>query len=224
MIASRNLLVSIAILTTIVAVAVLAARQPPLAAGLAASPTPFHEQFPPVGNTPGAMTPTVYPLPVAEDMETANTMTASGAAMIAAAEGMARAAETMTASNVAELDDLGQHWAQDAAALRERGAWMVLAATAESMVHDPDRAHELNLQSLRGNGLSMAAEGQAMIDHGAAMIADVDRLRQGGQLSETEANGLKAEAAALVEAGEALRQDGERMRDYADSLLQSLGQ
>ena len=203
---------------------VVAARQTDSGATAPSTPTPYHEQFPPLASTPHPMTPTVYPLPAAEDSTSAAAMTAGGAAMIAAAEGMSRAAETMIASNVPELDDLGQHWAQDAAALRERGAWMVLAATAESMVHDPDRAHELNLRNLRGNGLSMAAEGQAMIDHGTAMTADVDRLRQGGQLGEAEADDLTARATELVEAGEALLRDGGRMQEYAESLLQSLGQ
>lgn len=220
----RNVLIGIALLAAIVALAVFASRQPVSVAGFVATPTPYHEQFPPLASTPHPMTPTVFPLPAAEDPASAKAMTAGGVAMIAGAEGMTHAAEVMIASNVPELDDLGQHWAQDAAALRERGAWMVLAATAESMVHDPDRAHELNLQSLRGNGLSMASEGQAMIDHGTAMIGDVDQLRQGGQLGEAEADDLTARATALVEAGEALLRDGGRMQEYAESLLQSLGQ
>jgi hypothetical protein len=101
---------------------------------------------------------------------------------------------------------------------------MVLAATADSMVHDPGKARELNLQNLRGNGLSMAAEGQAMAEHGREMLAEVEQLRRDGMLDEEMAGELSAGAQALVDAGEALAREGERMREYAENLLRSIGQ
>lgn len=192
--------------------------------GAQVTPTPYHEGQPSPVASPDTMTPTVFPLPAPQDLATADMMTAGGAAMIQAAEGMAAAAQTMLGSDVPEMVDLGQHWTQDARALRERGAWMVLSSTAESMVHDPDKAHELDLQSLRGNGLSMAAEGQAMSAHGKEMAAEAEQLRQGGVLSDDLSGQLVAEAQALIDAGDALARDGERMRDYAETLLQSIGQ
>jgi hypothetical protein len=176
--------------------------------------------------SPGAMpmTTPAYPLPAPADLATADIMTAGGAAMIQAAEGMAKAAQTMLASDDPAVVDLGKHWEQDAQTLRERGAWMILSETAGSMVHDPDKAHELDLYSLRGNGMSMAAEGQAMVDHGKEMATQVDQLRGDNTLSDEMADELAVEAQALITAGEGLVRDGERMQEYADKLLQSLGQ
>jgi hypothetical protein len=206
------------------AILALALRQGPPASSAQATPTPYHAGQPSPVASPHAMTPTVYPLPLPQDPASADTMTAAGAAMIQAAAGMAEAATTMTATDVPALVELGGHWAQDAVALRERGAWMVLAATADSMVHDPGKARELNLQNLRGNGLSMAAEGQAMAEHGREMLAEVEQLRRDGMLDEEMAGELSAGAQALVDAGEALAREGERMREYAENLLRSIGQ
>lgn len=194
------------------------------AAGAQSTPTPYHEGQPSPVASPHAMMPTVFPLPAPQDPESADTMGAGGAAMIVAAASMADAAATLAATDVPSLVELAQHWEQDAAALRERGAWMALAATAESMVHDPSTARELNLQSLRGNGLSMAAEGEAMAAHGEEMLAEVERLRREGALSEAVADELSASARALIEAGDALARDGERMWEYAENLLRSIGQ
>lgn len=205
----------------ILAVAIL---QDHPADGAQVTPTPYHEGQPSPVASPHTMSPTVFPLPAPEDLVTADTMAAGGVAMIETATGMSQAAQTMITSGVPELVDLGQHWAQDAAALQERGTWMVLSATANSMVHDPDKARELNLQSLRGNGLSMAAEGQAMVDHGNEMVADVAQLRRDGVLSETMADELTTDATALVDAGKTLVRDGERMQEYAEKLLRSIGQ
>ena len=202
----------------------VATRQVSPAAGALATATPYHEGQPSPMGSPAAMIPTEYPLPAAQDPSSADTMTAGGAAMIQAAEGMAGAATTMTASGVPALAELGEHWSQDARALRERGAWMVLAATADSMVHDPAKAHELNLQNLRGNGLSMAAEGQAMVDHGQEMLTEVEQLRREGAVDEDVAAELASDADALIAAGQALARDGERMREYAENLLRSIGQ
>lgn len=203
---------------------IVAARQQSPVAGASTTPTPYHEGFPSPEASPHAMTPPVYPLPAAEDAATANTMAAGGTAMIQVAAGMSQAAQTMIATGDPTLNELANHWEQDARALRDRGAWMVLAATADSMVHDPDKARELNLQNLRGNGMSMAAEGQAMVEHGNEMVTAVDQLRQEGVLNEAMADELTADARALVAAGESLMRDGERMREYAEKLLQSIGQ
>lgn len=222
---SRNRRVAIVFAVFIVSVGFLAvaARQQSLVAGAATAPTPYHEGFPSPEASPHAMPPSLYPLPAAEDVATANTMATGSTAMIQAAAGMSRAAQTMVASGDPILSEFANHWEQDARALREQGAWMVLAATADSMVHDPDKAREVNLQNLRGNGMSMAAEGQAMVEHGNEMAAEVDRLRREGALNEAMADELTADARALVTAGESLVQDGEWMQEYAKRLLQSIG-
>lgn len=212
-----------AALTVAVAIVVVAPRPADLAAQ-SPTPTPYHEGQPSPEPSLDGMTPTVYPLPAPDDAAAADMMTSGGAAMIQAAQGMAEAARLMLASEAPQVVERGQHWAQDATALQERGAWMVLAATAESMVHDPDKARELNLQNLLGNGMSMAAEGEAMAAHGNEMAAEVAQLRQDGALSDDLSEQLTADAQVLVDAGEALARDGERMRDYAESLLRSIGQ
>ena len=221
---TRRRVSALAGLMVVMALLIFAVRQSAPVDGASTTPTPYHEGFPSPMASPHAMLPTVYPLPVSEDSMTTTSMAAGGAAMIAAAVGMSQAAQQMIASDVPELRELGQHWAQDAVALQERGAWMALSASADSMVHDPARAHEVNLQNLLGNGLSMAAEGQAMVDHGNEMATEVERLRRDGVLSEAMAEELSAEAQALVAAGEALVRDGERMQDYAEKMLQSIGQ
>jgi hypothetical protein len=173
--------------------------------------------------SPHVMPTPLYPLPSAADLTSANAMTAGGATMIQAAAAMEQAAQTMIAAADPAVVDLGEHWLQDAQTLRDHGAWMMLSETAGSMVHDPDKAHELDLYSLRGNGMSMAAEGQAMADHGREMLAEVAQLRQDGMIAADVADELTTAAQQLVTAGEALARDGERMQDYADKMLQSLG-
>lgn len=221
---TRSVAIVLAVFIVSVGLPAVAAHQQSPVAGASTTPTPYHEGFPSPEASPHVMAPPVFPLPAAEDVATANSMAAGGTAMIQAATGMSRAAQTMIASGDPALNELANHWEQDARALREQGAWMVLAATADSMVHDPDKARELNLQNLRGNGMSMAAEGQAMVEHGNEMAAEVDQLRQGGVLNETMADELTADAKALVAAGEMLVRDGDRMREYAEKLLQSIGQ
>lgn len=223
---SRNRRVAIVFAVFIVSAGLLAvaAGQQSSVVGASTTPTPYHEGFPSPEASPHAMPPPVYPLPAAEDVATANSMAAGGTAMIQAAAGMSGAAQTMIASGDPALNELANHWEQDARALREQGAWMVLAATADSMIHDPDKARELNLQNLRGNGMSMAAEGQAMVEHGNEMAAEVDKLRREGALNESMADELTADAKALITAGESLVQDGEWMQEYAEKLLQSIGQ
>lgn len=186
-----------------------------------ASPTPYHEAFPVA--SPTEMIPTVYPLPAAEDLASQDTMVAAGATMIQASRTMAAAARTMAESDDPTVVELGRHWAEDARALAERGAWMVASATAESMVHDPSKARELDLLSLLGNGQSMAAEGQAMIEHGREMVAEVERLRGGDALPAERLDQLAAHAEALIAAGETLVEDGNRMQRDAESLLRSMG-
>lgn len=187
-------------------------------------PTPYHEGQPSPDASPRAMEPILYPLPAATDRPTGDMMAAGGAAMVAAADEMGKAAGAMLGYRDPELVSLGRHWQQDAEALASRGAWMVGAATAGSMVHDPARAREINLQGLLGNGMSMAAEGEAMAQHGEAMATEGERLRQEGAIPAQLADDLAATASMLVTAGQALESDGQRMQDQAESLLRSIGQ
>lgn len=224
----KNYRLSVRVLIPLFTVAIMllsfAARQEQPVTGMAATPTPYHEGQPSPRATPHTMIATRYPVPAPADVASGDVMAAGGTAMILAADDMARAAETMRVSGTPELVERGEHWAQDAQALRDRGAWMVLAASAGSMVHDPDRAHELNLQNLRGNGLSMAAEGQAMIEHGQQMATEVEELGASGILDRALADELASDAANLIESGEVLVRDGERMQEDAERLLESIGQ
>jgi len=157
-----------------------------------------------------------------------NGMTAAGTAMIQAAQALDEAAQALL--NEAErLDDpelaeLPRRWQEDATTLRSRGSWMIVAVTADSMVHDPDRARQVNLRNLRGNGLVMQAEGQAMIRYGQAMIEQVDQARSRGAISPDLADNLSATAEALIAAGEQLERDGRKMQAYAERLLTSLAE
>lgn len=191
--------------------------------GAAATPTPYHQGQPSSLATPSAMRPTVFPLRGPTDRPSADMMAEGGAAMIAAADTMDDAAEVMAQGDDQTLVEMGDHWRQDAAALRERGAWMAITATSAGMVHDPDRAHELDVWNLKANGATMVAEGEAMAEHGREMQSEAVRLRDAGAVSSDLADELVATGQALVETGEALRGDGERMERYADGLIQSLG-
>lgn len=219
----RGAIGGVAILGFAIAIFASAPRQIPAAVGAAATSTPYHEGFPSPMSSPMPVS-TLYPLPAAEDLETASTMSAGSVAMLQASQAMAQAARVMRGSGDPALVDLAAHWDQDARALREQAAWMVLAASADSMVHDPDKAHELNLQNLRGNGMSMAAEGQAMADHGREMLAQVKQLQQSGAIAPEIADDLTAAGQQLVSTGESLVRDGQRMQEYAERLLGSMGQ
>jgi hypothetical protein len=63
-----------------------------------------------------------------------------------------------------------------------------------------------------------------MVGHGQEMAAQVDQLRRDGVLTDAMADELAADAKALVDAGEALVRDGEQMQEYAEKLLQSIGE
>lgn len=116
----------------------------------------------------------------AQDRDTANSMTNAGIAMIQAAQSMEAAAAAMVASGNPALVDLGGHWYQDTRSLRDQGAWMIVTATSDSMIHDPNKARELDVANLQANGLTMEVEGRAMADHGRAMFAQIDQLRADG--------------------------------------------
>jgi hypothetical protein len=189
-----------------------------------ATPTPYHEGVPGGIATPHAMPPSLYPLPSPEDRASAEAMIAGGAAMIRVAEVMDEAATFMLDTNDPVLVDLGEHWALDAQALRQQAAWMVLSATAADMIHDPAKAHEINAWNLKGNGLAMSAEGQAMAEHGRAMTAQVTQLRQSGALSPELADQLLDAGEELAASGEALARDGQRMQEAADLMLKLIGQ
>lgn len=186
----------------------------------AATPATYHEIYESQVASPGSAR---MPLPRPEDMESASVMTSAGITMIQVSQRMAANATTMAASTDPALVELGAHWARDAAALRERGLWMIASATSATMVHDPDKARQLDLLNLQGNGLAMAAEGQAMAAHGQEMVAQIEQLRNKGNLPPETAGELIAAGNALVAAGERLAQDGERMQQYAERLSESLG-
>jgi len=190
-----------------------------------ASPTTsalYHTQFDEDLASPPA-TGHSLPVPGAQDSASAGAMSVSGNAMIEAANGMDAVAPTMIASGDPALVELGQHWERDAQALRERGAWMVVSATSDSMVHDPERAQQVNLYNLQGNGMVMAEEGRAMVEHGQDMISRVTQMKEDGTLSADVADGLIAEGQKLVAAGEALEEDGTTMQRTAENLLRSIG-
>jgi hypothetical protein len=189
-------------------------------------PTPdtlsYHEAF---GDERGAP-PTGQahiPLPMAQDPLSGGTMTSAGTSMIEVADSMEAVVPTLLASSDAEVSALGQHWDQDAAALRERGAWMISSATSDAMVHDPDRARQINLQHLLGNGMAMVSEGAAMRAHGEEMITEVDRLRELGVLPDDIADDLIGKAQTLIDAGQRIEEDGEEMQQTAEDLLRSIG-
>ncbi len=189
----------------------------------APTPTWYHEGQPSPAATPADDSLHHLPLPAPEDRDTANSMTDAGIAMIRAAQSMEAVADVMAASGDQALVDLAGHWYQDARALREQGAWMIVTATSDSMVHDPNKAHELNLVNLQANGVVMENEGQAMVDHGRAMIGQVASLRQGGSLPSAMADNLTARGQDLITTGEQMARDGKKLREVAETLLHSLG-
>jgi hypothetical protein len=169
------------------------------------------------------MQPSLYPLPGAEDRASADAMAAGGAAMIQMAQVMDEAAALMLGSDDPQLEALGQHWVLDAQALRQQAAWMVLSATAADMIHDPAKAHEINAWNLKGNGLSMGAEGEAMAEHGREMTTRVQQLRDTGALSPELADQLLVAGQEMVATGESLQRDGQRMQEFADGMLAVIG-
>lgn len=188
-----------------------------------ATSTPFHEGFPSPEATPVDHQGHTMPLPAPEDRETANSMTNAGIAMIQAGQSMDDAAAVMIASANPTLVEVGGHWYQDGRALRNQGAWMIVTATSDSMVHDPSKAHELDLTNLQANGMVMEAEGQAMAEHGRAMIDQVDQLRTDGSLPAAMAADLTARGQDLIATGDQMARDGKRMQEGAERLLRSLG-
>lgn len=185
--------------------------------------TPFHEGFASPAASPELGEGHFFPLPAPEDLDTSNSMTAAAISMIQAGEAMDAAAQIMVASSIPELVELGEHWHLDAQSLRDRGVWMITSATSLSMVHDANKARELDVASLGANGMVMEADGQAMIAHGQEMLETVEQLRASGSLPAEIADTLTERATALIEAGEQMEEDGKRMQDQAEDLRGSLG-
>jgi hypothetical protein len=215
-------LVGLALGVAIMAIAIVMADPTASNDESTAAAVAYHEAY---GDEQGAPpTGQAYlPLPMAQDARSSGVMAASGTSMIEVADGMEAVVPTLLASSDSEVAALGQHWDQDAVALRERGAWMISSATSDAMVHDPDRAREINLQNLLGNGMVMSSEGQAMTAHGEEMLAEVELLRDEGVLSDDIAPTLTIQAQALVDAGQELERDGEDMQQTAEDLLRSIG-
>jgi hypothetical protein len=162
----------------------------------------------------------------AQGTANADAMRVAGEAMNQVAQGMETAAALIAErerSGDAALAELGRHWAQDAQALHERAGWLMAAAGADSMVHDPNKAQQLNLYNLRANGSVMVAEGQAMVEHGREMKEQVGELLTAGAIGPELADKMTAAADALIASGETLERDGKRMQDSAERLLTSLG-
>ena len=215
--------IAVSVGTVILLVAAPAANTP-VHGGAETTPTPYHEGVPGGEATPHAMDPARYPLPSPADRASADAMAAGSAAMIRMGQVMDEAATLLLGSNDPQLIDLGQHWVLDAQALRQQAAWMVLSATAADMIHDPATAHEVNARNLKGNGLAMTAEGQAMAEHGRSMTTQVEQLREAGALAPDLADQLVAAGTELIATGEALERDGQRMEETADQLLSLIGQ
>jgi hypothetical protein len=109
------------------------------------------------------------------------------------------------------------------AELSAQGAWGDLPRTAETMLHDPSRARELDLEALRWNGLAMRAEGQAMAEHGRIMDEDLSVMVSRHPVAEPTTANLRQAAEAMRDAGGYLSANGQEMIDYADRLRQSMG-
>lgn len=155
-------------------------------------------------------------------------MTAAALSMLQSADVMETGADLLTEEGIrlgeSSLTELAAHWRTDAELLRDRGIWMLLSSTAGAMIHDPDDAHQLDLRSLRANGETMIVEGEAMSTHGEEMTDQVGELRDNALLASEVADSLIAAAEALIDSGTQIAADGREMRDYADRLLESLGE
>lgn len=166
------------------------------------------------------------PTPI--DLNQLDAMTGAAVAMVRTATAMEAGAAVLDTEaqrqNDPALADLATHWRTDAQDLRGRGIWMLLSQTAGSMVHDPDLAHELDLRSLRANGEAMIVEGESMTAHGEEMAAMVSDLKDGGILTGIVADQLAETADGLTSTGERIAKDGRDMRDYAERMLESLGE
>lgn len=166
--------------------------------------------------------------PTAPDLSNLNPMTAAGVAMFTTATAMEAGAAALDAESQRRSDsvlaDLADHWRADAKDLRDRGIWMMLSQTAGSMVHDPDSAHELDFRSLLANGEVMILEGDSMIAHGKEMSTEVSKLRDSGVLTGSMADQLVDAADMLITTGERIAGDGKEMRDYAERMLDSIGE
>jgi hypothetical protein len=154
-------------------------------------------------------------------------MTAGGEAMIEASQNMDAAAALIERqadrNGDADLGELAQRWRNEAGALRDRGLELTLSIAADSMIHDPDAAHQLNPNNLSANGGIMVTEAQAMIEHGSDMHQQAAWLRESGVLLPDVTGQLAGSADALITAGEQLEREGEEMQDYAEQVLQSIG-
>ena len=181
-------------------------------------------------------------------------MAESAAAMTAAANAMGRHAETMRAAGERAGDPVllahARHWADDAAQLAERGAWMArdpaaraslvtdpaalasqgtLAAVvrgAGAMVHSMGRiagARDVDLDALRWSGESMRDEGRQMGEHASAMATDIDQMVAHHAFATGEAAGLRYAMRGVETAAEHTRRTGQEMVDYVERTWRSLG-
>ena len=80
-------------------------------------------------------------------------MPAAGIALLRAAESMDATAAMLEKQAAvaagAELAELARSWREDAETLRKLGVWLFVSVSADGMVHDPEKAHEINLENWR---------------------------------------------------------------------------
>lgn len=182
---------------------------------------PYHAEWPST-ETAAAASSHSMPLPGPQDRPSADVMTRAGIAMIDASAEIDAAAAVLLATGEPSLVQLGEHWSQDARSLTVRGRWMIVTATSDAMVHEPEQAGELNLANLEANGAVMVAHGASLARHGQELIGRVDRLRESDELDPATLDALTASGEELIAIGERLERDGERMVDEAERLRRSL--
>lgn len=140
----------------------------------------------------------------------------------------------------------GEHWLREAADLNQAGGWMLmnpvtpgalapqanltaadrsqLDRAVRAMIHDPSKVgREVDLETLRWNGLSLRGEGQNMADHARVMAEEVELMVERHGLQAPAAADLRAGTAALRQGGDHLMQNGQAMIDYADRLRRGMG-
>lgn len=176
--------------------------------------------------------------------ESAQAMQQAGLTMQAHAQAML--AEGQRAGDQ-DLIGHGEHWLTDGQALVRGGQWMgmnptspsslvsspselaaqgswgELTRTAQTMLHDPSRAREIDLAALRWNGQAMRAEGRNMVEHSRIMIEQAELMIARHGLEGQAATDLRQTAATMQQVGGYLEQNGQSMIDYADRLRRSLG-
>ncbi|MBF6612501.1 MAG: hypothetical protein IVW55_05170 [Chloroflexi bacterium] len=147
-----------------------------------------------------------------------------------------------------ELEQHGQHWANDGKTLVENGDWMSanptsaqslhaspgelqsqgswseLNSRAQAMIHDPSQIRgSVDVDALLANGETMLAEGRNMSDHGRVMAEEAGVMVERHNLQGQAASDLSGAAQTMRDVGTSLARNGQEMVDYAARLRRSLG-